>query len=324
MPKVSVIIPTYNRADFLAEAIQSVLEQTARDFELLIIDDGSTDNTKNVVDSFNDRRIKYIYQKNSGVCIARNTGIKQAIGNYLILLDSDDILLPSAIEDESRVLDEHPESGLIFGLVESMNKNGDVFSPAKAIKCREPGTWPGTKEILNLFVHRNYICPSQSMVRKSAIMDVGMFDPAFSSGSEDFELWVRIAKKYSTSHLAKPVTKYRVHDQSLSGEQQLTVQARCNRRIYAGFFNDPELGRQFARFRPKAYFHFHLRFAAFAYGRGQMNTARRYLTKALKIRSNRTMWRSYLTWMVLYVKTYIPVSIIQKVRKVKNRIAKRT
>jgi glycosyltransferase involved in cell wall biosynthesis len=101
-PKVSVIIPTYNRANLLPRAIKSVLNQTFQDFELIVVDDGSTDNTRKVVEEFQkgDSRVKYFYKENGGPGSARNFGLKNAKGNFVIFLDSDDMFLPYILEEE--------------------------------------------------------------------------------------------------------------------------------------------------------------------------------------------------------------------------------
>ena len=113
MPVVSAIIPTYNFGRFLGEAIQSVLDQTFTDFELIVVDDGSTDDTREVVGSFNDSRIRYIYQENRGLPAARNTGIKASRGEYIAFLDSDDIWLTQNLELKVKSLDSHPDAGLV-------------------------------------------------------------------------------------------------------------------------------------------------------------------------------------------------------------------
>ena len=94
MPKVSVVIPTFNRADTIGDSIKSVLEQTFKDFEVIVVDDGSTDGTESVVAAFGDSRIKYIMQDNAGACAARNNGIRHANGEYIAFQDSDDYWMP--------------------------------------------------------------------------------------------------------------------------------------------------------------------------------------------------------------------------------------
>ena len=113
-PKVSVIIPTYNRAEYLGEAIQSVFDQTFEDFEILIVDDGSTDDTQQLVLSFHDPRLRSFYQNNCGISAARNAAIRSADGEYIAFLDSDDVWLPELLESQVAVLDRRPEIGLVY------------------------------------------------------------------------------------------------------------------------------------------------------------------------------------------------------------------
>ncbi len=129
--KFSIIIPTYNRAAFLPKAIESVLSQTYTDWELIIVDDGSTDNTKDVVVQYNDERIKYIYQDNAERCVARNNGIEHASGDYVCFLDSDDVYLENYLYDLSEIAAKH-SGGKLF-IVSSMlvENNGDE----KSIVC---------------------------------------------------------------------------------------------------------------------------------------------------------------------------------------------
>lgn len=111
--KVSVIIPTYNRAEFISDAIESVLNQTFEDYEIIIVDDGSTDNTKQIVQSYTSK-VKYYYQEQSGVSSARNYGIKAATGEYIAFLDSDDQFLPQKLEKQVEVLENNPRIGIVY------------------------------------------------------------------------------------------------------------------------------------------------------------------------------------------------------------------
>src|SRR5882724_2062331 len=122
-PKVSVIIPTYNRAHYLGTAVNSVLSQTFSDFELIVVDDGSTDDTMRLVERFHDSRLRYIYQQHRGISAAMNAGIRAARGGYIARLDSDDIWLPDMLEVEVGVLDARPEIGLVYAKAQGMDKN---------------------------------------------------------------------------------------------------------------------------------------------------------------------------------------------------------
>src|SRR5690349_3602213 len=107
MPKVSVIIPTYNRAQFIARAVDSVLEQTYKDFEIIVIDDGSSDNTQEILKAY-EGKIRYVYQQNKGISAARNRGIQEAKGEYIAFLDSDDVWKPEKLSVQVAILDVNP------------------------------------------------------------------------------------------------------------------------------------------------------------------------------------------------------------------------
>ncbi|TLN28536.1 glycosyltransferase family 2 protein, partial [bacterium] len=111
MPRVSVIIPSYNRADMVMDAVNSVLRQTFADWELIVVDDGSQDNTREVIAAVRDERVRYIYQDNQGLPGARNSGIRAARGEYVAFLDSDDVFLPHKLAVQVTAMDARPELG---------------------------------------------------------------------------------------------------------------------------------------------------------------------------------------------------------------------
>jgi len=125
VPKVSIIIPTYNYAHFITEAIQSVLSQTFQDFEVIVVDDGSTDNTREVLAQFGNK-IRYIYQENRGLSAARNTGILNSSGQYLCFLDSDDSLLPEKLELQVKLLDSKVDVDLVYTWWYLVDENGNI------------------------------------------------------------------------------------------------------------------------------------------------------------------------------------------------------
>src|SRR4030042_587586 len=121
MPKVSVIITTYNRVHFVCEAIDSVLNQTFKDFEIIVVDDGSTDNTKEALKRYS-KNIFYIYQSNKGRSQARNTGLKVAKGDYIAFLDDDDIWVPHKLEKQVAFMDSNPNIGLVHTITEVIDE----------------------------------------------------------------------------------------------------------------------------------------------------------------------------------------------------------
>ncbi len=182
MSEVSVIIPTYNRAEFLKSAVKSVMTQTYRNFELILVDDGSTDNTVEVVKRFTEA--KYIYQKNKGVSAARNTGIKAASGEYTAFLDSDDTWKPDKLEKQIEFHEGNPEY-LISQTDEAWIRNGKWANPMK--KHRKYHGWIFEK-CLPLCI----VSPSAVMMKKELFDKTGLFDESLPA-CEDYDLWLRIS-----------------------------------------------------------------------------------------------------------------------------------
>ena len=191
MPTVSVIIPTYNRPKFLERSLQSVYKQTFKDFEVIIVDDGSVcraDNEK-IVDKYvrKGMKIKYFYQKNIGAPGARNRGIKEAEGKYIAFLDDDDEFLPEKLERQVRLFEISSEKvGLIYTWAKEVDEKGNLLRK-HCISVRGNSL----KEILK----RNFIPSPSAMVRKECFDKVGLFDENFPS-CQDWEMWTRIASWY--------------------------------------------------------------------------------------------------------------------------------
>jgi glycosyltransferase involved in cell wall biosynthesis len=198
---ISVIIPAYNSADFLAEAIESILGQTQAVTEIVVVDDGSTDNSKSVCDRYPS--IKYIYQANQGLPGARNKGIEVSHGEYLIFLDADDCLLPEAVEIGLDCLDGHSEAGFVFGryLFRSINPDGSYSTQPL---FDEP---PAVASYATILAAQHNIQCATAMIRRDAIESVG----GFPIGEEDLSLFLRIAREYPIYFHDRVVSEYRYH-----------------------------------------------------------------------------------------------------------------
>lgn len=129
---VSVIMPVYNNEKFVSQAVQSVLNQTISDLELIIIDDGSTDGTRNVIESFSDERIKYHYQENAGPGAGRNNGMSLSKGEFIAFIDSDDMYKPNKLERQIEFLKENPQYGLVYCEAEVIDAQGNFVANVKA------------------------------------------------------------------------------------------------------------------------------------------------------------------------------------------------
>ncbi len=317
MPKVNVIIPTYNRADLLAEAIRSVLEQTFRDFEVIIVDDGSVDNTAEVVRSFHDPRVIYRYQKNSGVAIARNTGILASDSEYVAFLDSDDALLDTALEKGVKVLDEHPEVGFSYAPYLLLDEDGHIFYRQKS-QHKQPYIRDGIDQLKELLERGNYIIPSTMLVRRRCLNSVGLFDPIFRPGSEDFDLIVRLVQKYQVAVLVEPLAKYRIHRKRISAGRKLDEIENKHLLILERIFNHAGTGPLLATERPKAYFYLYLRLAGYAIGNSDRKTAIVYLSKALKTCPGVYFFKhGLIPWTYTFAKSLVPNPILSQLKKLK-------
>lgn len=191
-PRVSVIIPTYNRAHCLARAIDSVLRQTFADFELIVVDDGSKDNTRELLEGYGDR-IQAIYQSNQGVSTARNTGLKRARGELVAFLDSDDEWLAQKLERQVKFIDQHPEVSFVACL-------GDCYEPDGSFNGTDEHCPPEYAAYQQPDVHQQFLTflyspfpqnMSRYMFRLDALRELGGFDRSLH-GSEDWEMFLRL------------------------------------------------------------------------------------------------------------------------------------
>jgi glycosyltransferase involved in cell wall biosynthesis len=212
MPKVSVVIPAYNAMVYLPDTVESVLKQTFTDFEVLIIDDGSSDHIVSWASQLTDPRVKLISQENQGVSVARNTGIAHAQGEYVAFLDADDLWEPTKLEKQVQCLEDKPEVGLVYTWTvlvdERGNSTGRVFA-----SHAEGDVW---KQLLETDVISS---GSSAMFRHCCFEAVGVFDRSLAY-AEDLELWLRIATRYPFAVVKEPLTLYRQNSKSVSKNRQ--------------------------------------------------------------------------------------------------------
>jgi len=191
---ISVIIPLYNKSKWIKRAIESVLSQDYQNFELIVIDDGSTDGGGCIVEGIKDVRIRLIDQPNAGVSAARNTGIKNAKGQWIGFLDADDVWLPNNLASHIKLIQRHPELKWTGGSYREINSKNE----AKETKLQEDfigqlkdGVIP---DILN-FIDREYICTITLLISRDVFEEVGFFDSSLRT-AEDLDLWLRIGIRY--------------------------------------------------------------------------------------------------------------------------------
>jgi glycosyltransferase involved in cell wall biosynthesis len=225
---VSIIMPAYNAEKTIKESIQSVLDQTYKEWELLIVNDGSTDRTEPVVESYKDERIKLISQKNGGVSNARNNALRQAQGEYISFLDSDDLWIKTKLELQLEYLEKN---NLKFVYTKSYSFIGDSSDIKKAFTFVNLG-FKDSEEILIY----NFIPILTVLFHKSILKDVGYFDESLQ-GTEDWDYWIQVLQKYKVGHMEDYLSKYRIINTGLSKnfEKHFIQEEKVfekNRRLY--------------------------------------------------------------------------------------------
>ncbi len=219
MVRVSVIMPTFNCAVYIGEAIESALNQTYKDFEIVIVDDGSTDNTEEVVRRYifsTQVMIKYIRQFNSGPAVARNKAISESRGEFLALLDADDIWLPDRLKEGLASFEANPDVGLIHSDTLRIDEKGDFLpKPRRNVRL-------SSGNIFNsLMLRKVHISCPTVLLRRAALDKVGLFDEnPQCRGVEDRDLWLRITKEYKVFFIDKILAHYRIRKNSISRDPE--------------------------------------------------------------------------------------------------------
>ncbi len=215
MTKVSVIIPAYNAMTYFPKTIESVLQQTFTDFEVIIVNDGSSDGIEEWVNTITDNRVKLISQKNQGAATARNTGIAHAKGEYIAFLDSDDLWEPSKLEKQVYCLENNPDIGLVYAWISSIDANGNSRGKIYANHI-EGNVW---EKLIEENIVRS--C-SAAMLRRECFEKLGVFDTNLKF-AEDWEMWIRIATSYSFAVIKEPLVCYRHHPNNKSRNYIKTI-----------------------------------------------------------------------------------------------------
>jgi len=268
---VSVIIPAYNQGDYLADAVASVIGQTYGDLEIIVVDDGSTDDTAEIARSIDDGRLRYIYQKNRGLSGARNSGIRNSRGEYLTFLDSDDLFLPAKLKLLVGALEGRPDAGIAAGQAVPIDERGErigrVFDT------------PLPDDPVDLLL-ANPLHVGSVMLRRSWQEKVGYFDESLRS-YEDWDMWLRLAVAGCPSiWVSEPVSLYRFHQAQMTRiGNQMTAATFA---VLDKFFSRTDLTRRWTACKDPAYSRAHLRAAAQAYRARDYRHARDHIGRAVK------------------------------------------
>lgn len=209
-PLVSIIIPYYKQETFVSEAIWSAKRQTYPNVEIILVDDGSPNPAETLLKEIDG--IQLLRTENHGVSAARNFGFRRSSGQYLIFLDSDDRLLPGAIEAHMQTLVDHPEAALSFGPTKIIDQKGRTVRPGHICRPRE--------DYFLMLLEGNPIgSPGATMMRRRAFFEAGLFNESFSMG-EDYDLYLRIARHTPLVRHTFCVLEYRMHNANTSQDQE--------------------------------------------------------------------------------------------------------
>lgn len=242
---VSVIIPCYNRAHVVGETIDSLLSQTYSNFEALVIDDGSTDTTREVVSSYADPRVRYFYRENGGLSAARNSGLDAAGGEFIAFLDSDDTWYPWKLAAQVEIFRRHPEAGVVWSDMSTIRNSGEILSERHLRKyycvydsvnfeqsCERAGTLSElvadvppklaecsyyVADVFQAMFGGNLVHPSTAIARRERLQKSGPFEPEVTGpGAEDYHFYFRASAHGPVAFLDAPTTLFRLHPSQMS------------------------------------------------------------------------------------------------------------
>lgn len=218
MPRVSIVVPVYNGAKYIREAIGSVLRQTFTDFELIVIDDGSNDATPSILNEFHDRRLTVRAYPNAGLATSRNRGLNCATCELIAFLDADDLWLPDKLQLQVAALDENRQAALAYGWTDYID--GDGRPSHSGQHACDHGL------VLERLLVSNFIeNGSNPLIRRTALTECGEFDQSLDA-AEDWDLWLRLAMRFPFAVVPQTLVLYRVHPESMSSSDVIR-QERC-------------------------------------------------------------------------------------------------
>ena len=240
--KVSVVIPTYNAARFVTQAIDSVLAQTFKSYEVLVVDDGSTDDTREVLTKY-VAPVHYLPKQNGGVSSARNYGIERARGKYVAFLDADDLWMPEKLEKQIAVLESDENIGLVYAATEKVDEN------LQTVGFIEANAYDDYCEALLLNLNIVAGSCSSAIVRRDVVLKTDGFDAAFSTCA-DWEYWLRLSLLTTFAPVSEYLVKYRVVAGSMSSNP--FVSKRDTLGALEKFFSLPDVPEKYKRLKNKA------------------------------------------------------------------------
>ncbi len=268
MPTVNVIIHTYNNEKFIAETIESVLSQTYKDYEIIVVDDGSVDGTRDALQPYM-QEIRYHYKENGGIASAKNAGIRLSQSEFIAFLDHDDLWAPDKLKLQMECFNKKPQVGLVYAKYTS-------FRGGKELRTKPEKGYSGW--IFKELLCKSFIQTSTVMVKRECLNAVGPYDESFSLGDE-YDMFLRISKRFQCGFIDKGLTKYRVHDTNASKDDFLFDKENLGvyKKIYNNFTDLDEEEKKILRKRIAGY---SMKVAECLYSQGKQEEAKEYQKEA--------------------------------------------
>jgi glycosyltransferase involved in cell wall biosynthesis len=291
-PTVSVVVPTYNRADLLREAIDSVLLQTFGDFELLVVDDGSTDHTRDVVAAVEDRRCRYLARAHRGIGAALNAGLQAARGRYFARLDSDDVWLPEMLETLVNVMDAAPELGFAYGRGRVILADGTPLDHLQGTTPRYPDhPWRS-------IVYDDCTCNVALLARSECLGEVGGFDEELIA-HEDWDMWLRVTARHPFRFVDRELVLIRRHGGNLTALRSELVEDVLSTRTAPldKLYSSGDLPPDIRALQPLAYTNVHLYVAQRWMHAGDWRRTLATLARALSTGANPVATAARFAWL---------------------------
>ena len=294
-PQVSVILPTYNRAQLLPAAIQSVLDQVYVDLELIVVDDGSTDSTLDILHRFTDPRIRVLAQENRGIGSALNAGIKAARGSYIARIDSDDRWLPELLTVEVPILEDKPEAGVAYARAQAMDQDGRPLPQILGAPPKYPG------DAFKSFVYGDFGCAITALIRRDPLEKVGFFDETLV-GNEDWDLWIRLSRVTRFVFIDRVLANFRMHPgrttAGASGKFAAITQGRIQ--VLDKVFSQPSLPASVLSIRKQAYRNAHIDAALRWLSAEKQREALEHFWQAIRLGGNPLVTTARILYLILF------------------------
>jgi len=268
MPTVSVIIHTYNNEKFIGETIESVLNQTYKDYEIIVVDDGSVDGTRDALLPYM-QKIRYHYKENGGIASAKNAGIRLSKAEFIAFLDHDDLWVPDKLKLQMECFNENPHAGLVYAKYTS-------FRDDKELRTKPEKGYSGW--IFKELLAKSFIQTSTVMVKRECLDTVGPYDETFVLGDE-YDMFLRISKKFQCGFVDKGLTRYRVHDTNASKNDFLFDKENLGvyKKIYNNFTDLYGEEKKILRKRIASY---SIKVAEGLYSQGKLEESKKYQKEA--------------------------------------------